>query len=450
MAGEARYWRLTWPPALSVFGRSRSLPALGFVLLVLAGTGVWGGRRCLALYHLKAGRVALERYHLEEARPHLEAGLRLWPDNAETLLLLARAARRAELWETAEQHLANYRQLHGPSEALLVEEILHTAAKGQMDKVLKHCRQLVQENSDASSLALEALVQGYLRTYRFREGFAFLRLWHERQPENTQALLFLAGLHAVHQQPQQARETYSRLLQLDPDHATARLRLAMLLMEENKPEEAKPHLDYLRHSETDGRRRPMVPVLLARCLDQLGQEDQAEQLREEVLTLYPHFGPALGDRGRWALRQGRWEEAETLLREALAVEPNNRELHYQLAQCLSKTGKSAEAESALQRMKRLETNWARLEAITQHELPQKPGDSALHLELGRLLLEQGQTEEGLYWLHRIVQTNPAHEEAHRTLADYYEQVGNAALAAYHRRSGGRAGEINPPVVAPGG
>lgn len=433
MAGETRERRLSWSLALPVFGRSRSLLAWGLVLLVLAAGGVWAGRRCLAVYHLKSGRVALERYHPEEARPHLEASLRLWPDNAETLLLLARAARRADAWEAAEQYLAKYRQLHGQGDALILEEILHTAAKGQTDKVIKHCRQLVQENSDTSSLALEALVQGYLRTYRFGEGSAFLRLWQERQPENTQALLFLAGLHAVQQRPQQAVETYGRLLELDPDRATARFRLAMLLVEENKLEEAKPHLDYLRQRQTDGIRRPLVPVLLARCLDQLGHEDQAEQLRDEVLAQYPHFAPALGDRGRWALRQGRWDEAETWLRKALAVEPNNRELRYHLAQCLFKIGKNVEAESELQHMKRLETNWARLGAITQHELPRKPGDSALHLELGCLLLEQGLTQEGLYWLHRVVQTNPAHDAAHRTLADYYEQVGDAARAAYHRR-----------------
>jgi predicted Zn-dependent protease len=176
-----------------------------------------------------------------------------------------------------------------------------------------------------------------------------------------------------------------------------------------------------------------VIVLLARCLDHLGQEDQGEQLREAVLAQHPHFGPALGDRGRWALRHGRWAEAESCLREALAGEPSNRELRYQLVQCLFKNGKSAEAESELQNLKRLEADWTRLETIIQRELPQKPGDPALHLELGRLLLEQGQTKEGLFWLHRVVQANPAQVAAQRSLADYYEKVGDAPRAAYHRR-----------------
>ena len=106
---------------------------------------------------------------------------------------------------------------------------------------------------------------------------------------------------------------------------------------------------------------------------------------------------------------------------------------HSIPQCLFKNGKSAEAESELQCFRRLETNSLRLQEITQRQLPQRPGDPALHLELGRLLLEQGQTEEGLYWLHRVVQANPANGAAHRALADFFQQIGDVARAAYHRR-----------------
>lgn len=433
LAGGRRHWRQPLPLMSLVFGRPRLLLALA-VLLVLAGSGAWAGRRLVALHHLKAGRDALQCYHPEEARPHLEACLRLWPNNPEALLLLARAARRADVPEVAEQYLAQYRQLHGQSDALLLEEILHSAAKGETDKVVKHCRRLVEKESDASSLALEAMVQGYFRTYRFGEGFAVLQLWREREPENTQALLFLAGLHAIQLRRPQAVETYNRLLRLDPDHATARLRLASLLLEDNNAQEAMPHLDYLHQKQqANNHLMPMVLVLQARCLDHLGQEEESEQLRQTVLDQHPHFGPALGDQGRWALRQGRYTEAETRLRQALAGEPNNREFRYQLVQCLYKSGKYAEAESELQHLKRVESNWTRLEEITQRELLQKPSDSALHLELGRLLLEQGQAEEGLYWLNRVVQTNPANGAAHRVLASFYQQAGDASRAAHHRR-----------------
>jgi Flp pilus assembly protein TadD len=414
--------------------RSRLLLVLGLLVLILASGGVWAGRRLLAVHYLKMGRDQLERYHAVEARPHLEACLQLWPGHPEALLLLARAARRAEAPAVAEQYLAEYLQLHGPTEALTLEEILHSAAKGETDKVAKHCRQIVQTNGVAASLALEAMVQGYFRMYRLGEGFAVLQTWLEREPNNTQALLFLGGLHALRQRRAEAVETYGRILELDPDHSMARLRLAMILLDENKPAEALTHLHYLQEHQGNGNpTKPMILVLAARCLDQLGQEEQGEQLREEVLAQYPHFGPALGDRGRWALRQGRWIDAETWLREALALEPTNRELRYQLSQCLFKNGKNTEAESELQRLRQIESDLVRLETITNHELLQRPGDPVLHLELGRLLLRQGQSEEGLHWLHRVLQANPTNVYAHQVLADYYQQVGDSSRAAYHRR-----------------
>ena len=134
--------------------RSRLLLVLGLLVLILASGGVWAGRRLLAVHYLKMGRDQLERYHAVEARPHLEACLQLWPGHPEALLLLARAARRAEAPAVAEQYLAEYLQLHGPTEALTLEEILHSAAKGETDKVAKHCRQIVQTNGVAASLAL--------------------------------------------------------------------------------------------------------------------------------------------------------------------------------------------------------------------------------------------------------------------------------------------------------
>src|SRR5262249_24191890 len=154
---------------------------------------------------------------------------------------------------------------------------------------------------------------------------------------------------------------------------------------------------------------------LARCFDHLGQQDEAESLLEEVLARYPHFSPALGDRGRLARRQRQLEQAEDWLREAVTQEPANHQLRYQLVQCLYQRGKSAEREDELRQLKRLETNQAHLEEIAVKEMPQRPQDPILHLQLGQALLEMGQTEEGLYWLHRALRENPSNKSAHQAL-----------------------------------
>jgi predicted Zn-dependent protease len=177
----------------------------------------------------------------------------------------------------------------------------------------------------------------------------------------------------------------------------------------------------------------MVVVLLARCLDHFGEQDRGEQLLEEVLAEDPHFPPASGDRGQLAMRKGQLAEAETWLREALALDPRARPWRYQLIQCLYKSGKSAEAAVEEERLKKLEANLTRLDTITTQEMPQRPHDLTLKLELGQILLELGEIKEGLYWLNEALRQNPACVPAHRSLAAFFQRRGDRARAAHHRR-----------------
>jgi predicted Zn-dependent protease len=402
--------------------RPRLLLALGLVLLLLALSGVVAGRRLLAMHHLKTGRALLERYHHEEARPHLQASLRLWPRNAETLLLLARAARQDDAtFAEAEEYLEQYRRLHGRTEEWILERMLHAASKGETDRVVKPFRQLVQENSPATPLICEAMIQGYFRVYRFSEVHAVLQIWLERQPDNTKALLFQSILHTTLRNRQEAADAYERILQLDPEYDVARRRLAELLIAEKKFPEALAHLQQLRQRQPD---HPMLAVLLARCLDQMGQQDEAEHLLDEVLARSPHFAPAVAERGQLALRQGQLDQAENWLRESTSQNTRNRQLHYQLIQCLYRQGKRAAAEEELRQLKQLEAKTQRLE-IAKEKMLERPQDPILYQEMGQALLAVGETEEGLYWLQRAVRENPTNTSALRALADHYRQRGAA-------------------------
>jgi predicted Zn-dependent protease len=414
-------WRY-WPPMSALLRRPRLLLAPGLILLLLVLSGIAAGRHLLALHHLKIGRALLERYHPKEARPRLEASLRLWPGNAETLLLLARAARQSDaLYEAAQEYLEQYRRLHGETEEWLLEQLLHIAAKGETDKVVNHLRRLVQEGSPATPLICEAMIQGYFRVYRFSDVHAVLQIWLERQPDNTQALLFQGILHTSLRNRREAADTYERILQLDPAHEVARRRLAELLMEEQKYPQALSYLQQLRQRQPD---HPMLAVLLARCLNHLDQQDEAEPLLEEVLARYPHFPPALGERGQLALHRGQLDQAENWLREALRQETNNGPLRYQLIQCLYRQGKSAAADDELRQLKQLEASLRRWQEIATEKMIERPHDPVLHQELGEALLATGQTEEGLYWLHRALHEDPSNKSVRRVLDDYYRRRGN--------------------------
>jgi predicted Zn-dependent protease len=422
-----RRWRRLPLPALPL-SRRRAL-ALILLLLLLPAAFV-AGRRCWALRELRIARSLMDRYHQDDAHPHLEACLRYWPDNAEAQLLLARAARRANVLDRAEKYLDQFEQAHGPTEELALERILQAAASGEIDKVRKYCEELVEQNSPATSLILEALAQGCFRLYRLRDGDAVLHAWFEREPDNTQALLFQAGLWTLLLHHSKAIATYERLLELDPDHHTGRFRLALVMMEDRLYEAAAPHLELLRVRQPDNL---AVNVQLARCRDFLGDQQEAERLLEEVLAREPHFSHALSERGRLALRQGQAVRAEECLREAFAQEPGNHELLYQLILALEHNGKEEEAAAGSQRLEQLKNDLKRLEMMVIHDMQARPNDPVLHCEFAQIQLRLGHEEEAIPWLHRVLHEQPSHVAARWILAEYYEKTGDEKEAAYHRR-----------------
>src|SRR5438128_1175683 len=104
-------------------------------LLSVVG-GTVGGREIWAEYHYRAALRALERSNaheplaeLSQARGHLEKCLQIRPDSAQTLLLAARAARRADDYDAAESHLRQCQKRGGVAEAIALERVLIEAQR---------------------------------------------------------------------------------------------------------------------------------------------------------------------------------------------------------------------------------------------------------------------------------------------------------------------------------
>src|SRR5579875_2437409 len=96
-----------------------------FVLMASTG-GVAIRPHVWAWYHRREARVELQRYHTPQAIRHLLICRAIWPHDAETLLLAARAARRARIYGDSEHLLRDYRQVHGCDEAYIFERLLLT------------------------------------------------------------------------------------------------------------------------------------------------------------------------------------------------------------------------------------------------------------------------------------------------------------------------------------
>jgi tetratricopeptide (TPR) repeat protein len=411
-------------------------------VLALLGVCAAAGPPVWAWYHFRAGRRALERYHTATARAHLNACLRVWPDDAEAHLLAARAARRDDDAAAAESHLRACQRLAGSTPQTVLEWALLHASQGALDDVEGFLQAQAHKEPALAPLILEALAAGYLRVYRIVDALACLDAWLARRPDDVQALYLRGDVWRQVQAFPNALAEYRRAVELDPSREDARWWLAVCLVESARYDEALPLLERAAAARPGD---PEVLVRLARCHQGLLDMDRARQLLDAVLAEHPDHTPALRARGQLAVATGRLDEAEDWLRRAAEAGPQDYRAQWALADCLKQRHKEAEALAQQARAERLKERLERLADISHRRMSATPHDPALHCDLGKLLIELGHEEVGHRWLLSALRLDPDFKPAHAALARYYEAQGDTGRADYHRRQA----EAAPPSK-PGG
>ena len=414
------------PPTRPARGRRRALVWAGtvVVLLGLVGPQAW------AWFHLRAGRARLDRFHPEEARPALDAALRIWPNRVEARLLASRAARQTGDFAAAELHLrAAQRAAGGSTDEIAFEWALMQAALGNVWEVDQFLQERAQADPALTPLALEALIEGYLRVHRTIDAMATVDHWLQRDPDNVRALELRGATLVAGKGIQRGAETYRRVLELDPTRKDTRWRLILCLLDLGGYEEALPLLEQVARDRPDD---PEVAARLARCQSMLGRGDEARRLLDDVLARHPDQMVALRVRGQFALADRDAAGAEVFLRRAAAADPNDYPSQWLLFQALQQQGRAAEAQEQLRIAEEVKDRSERLSELRSRKLAEKPLDPALHCEMGILMLRSGRPDLGEWWLHSALGLDPKFGPAHAALADLYEQAGNQARAAEHR------------------
>jgi tetratricopeptide (TPR) repeat protein len=399
-------------------------------LVVREGLRAWQVRQ-----HRRAADEELARQNFEEAGAELAECLRLRPRDAGLRLLAARAARRADLLDSAEDHLDAYDRLvpAGSPEGTLEWRLLR-AQRGEVAAVGEYLTSCLDAHHPDSNLILEALALGEVRVYHLGPAMGLLQDLIRREPGHVTALVTRGRMLESVGQLDEAVACYRQALEHNPGNNRAELTLAEGLRRKKDYAEAAEHFERLRQ------RRPHDPEVLlglARCWGRLDRFDEARQVLDELSAMGEPGSIALLERGKLAMQEGRPAEAEGWLRQAVAAYPHDAGTNYQLALCLERLGKTAEAETYHRRRREVEADMKRLQALYPQTL-KDPRDPAPRLEAGRICLRNGQPKEARRWFEGALAADPQHRPTHQALADFYEAQGDYAEAAKHRRlAGGR-------------
>jgi tetratricopeptide (TPR) repeat protein len=332
----------------------------------------------------------------------------------------------------AEHYLSRCGQHNEMSEDVQLEWLLLRFQRGGADELAPTLLALVDRNHVESPALLEAVAGLYMRQARYLDALRLLDRWLKLTPDSVRALDWRGWVSNQLDHRGHAVSDYERALELQPDRSVVRLRLAEVLVESSQFHEARPHLERLRQEQPANAE---VLIALARCRMVQLRYDDARALLDSVLAAHPDHFDGLLYRGKLEIQSGNYVEAERWLRKALERSPRDPEARYTLYECLSsQENREQEAEEQLARWEQARRDRERLTRLLRTDLDRKPNDPDLAAEAGELLLQQGEDERGLFWLHRALALDPQHVPSHRALSAYYERTNNPAKAAEHGRT----------------
>jgi tetratricopeptide (TPR) repeat protein len=396
---------------------------------LLGLTGWAGGRRLWAEFHFSRARQAADRRDFDQARQHLAVCLQIMPNSGPVQFLAARTARRTGDFERAQEHLRSCERLAFEPKAVHLEYSLLAAKRGRFAQQEASLWSLVEEGDPDSQVILEVLIDGYIKHYRMLRALQCLDLFLEREPDNVQAWLGRGWVCERLFYWADAVQAYRRALELEPENASTRLRLAKALVITGPPDTAAKEFESLRPQRPDDSE---VLLGLVRCRRQQGRLEEAGELLDELTNRHDDDSAVLTEHGRLALDSGDPAGAEKWLLKAVAKSPHDREARYALYQCLKQQRKE-EAKQCLSALERLDADLKRIDWLTR-QMQKTPYDPELYHEAGVLCLRNGRAEDGVRWLQLALQYDPRHRPSHQALADYYQSTGRPDLAAQHRQS----------------
>ena len=194
-------------------------------------------------------------------------------------------------------------------------------------------------------------------------------------PANPRAHLGLGRCARKAQRNEAALEEFLEALRISPEYAEAHYAAAMIFRASGRREEAAEHL--LKHAA--GSEPPFGDDPLRQELARMGR-DSAYGMVEEAKRL---------------MDAGRLEEAETLLRRAVATDVSGIAARTQLGTVLGRERRYAEAATEFQIV-----------------LQSKQGDAVARANLGRALEGMGREEEAEREYRRVLDEHPDHAHAH--------------------------------------
>lgn len=415
---------------------TRRLFLVGLLAMVLLI--VWQGSNWFRQFCRIRAQAEISESQFSTARQWIERMRWGASENLDASLCEIRLLRKERKFQQAFESLARAKRLNSSSKELGFEEWLLQAEAGDLTSAERPLLNALRENAGDESEICEALVLGYLRTGQFFKAELTLQSWHTEHPQDARHWVLRGVMATKTEHWKDAAAAYREALRLSPNDPVTTFFLADALSMNRDFENALP---LFRRSAAALPDRVEVQLGFVRTLTNLGQSDEAIRLAEQIVRSHPDSIDARKAFGEALLAAKQAVRAIEVLEPAADRSPNDIGIRFQLGTALRLAGRPDEAEPHLEFARQGRLELRQRGALTLHAL-KFPNDSAVRVQLARLLLKYDLKEEGLMWLRGILELDPNHSETHRLLAEYYRREAAkdpklSVLAEHHERRAAR-------------
>lgn len=387
------------------------IAALLLVAVAIASPQIWFWRQ------LSSARHALSNAKPAIAIQLISRAVSFAPNSAEAHYLLAVAERRSGHLDRVSSPLQRAFQLGWSKDDIERQSLLTIAQDGNIDAIDARLKVIMTRGvgDDAAEEIYEALAIGYLKTYRLKDAWQCLSSWSEWQPRAVFPKFWRADICRRTDNRSGEEMEYRAILEIDPRHSESRRRLADVLRDSNRIDEAKQ--EYERCLAAGGT-TPNVLIGLAECHRRLAQGKAAVPILNRALTLSPTVAERaaiLSELGQIDADEGRSREAIDKLEEAARLAPSQASIRYSLSQAYAQSGDQARSGELFEQSKQIRAQQDRVEEITR-QLLKAPNDADLRYEAGKIMMDLGMQDAGADWLRTALQIQPGHQLAREALA----------------------------------
>ncbi|MEH2285555.1 MAG: tetratricopeptide repeat protein [Nostoc sp.] len=237
----------------------------------------------------------------------------------------------------------------------------------------------------------------------------------------------------------EAELLYSQVLEKQPDHPEALYSLGMLAQQMGQPQTAEQWLSAASQIQPDS-----VKTWFSLGNLRLVQEQfsQAEKAYRQALVLAPNSLPIYNNLGYALQQQGLFEEAINYYQKALELKPDSIETEANLGNALHAQGKLSSNQKMHYAQLNNKLGVARKKALDlknavtcyKQAIALQPDLLEAHYNLGLALQEQGEFEEAIASYKKILELNANYGEFYLNVGKIYQQQNQfqKAVSAYRQ------------------